>query len=131
MEQLNNPPSEYSYTDPDIIIGVNLKEDFVKHYKQTQFKQTKEGFAAAVEKIPETVQGMIADAYGRLRDAGWYASGIDKFDKIVWRRATINPVLDCSPMPDVNEQRKRIRESVNPMIGAMPECEPWDYSETD
>jgi len=128
MEQHNNPPSKYSYTEPYIIIGVDLNDDFIRHYKATHRLRNKDEFESVVKNIPYEIRVKISETYQRLRDAGWFPAGIDGNEKIIWRRAIVKPGIDDSPMPDVKEQVERIRNLKNDMIKAMPDADVFkDY----
>jgi hypothetical protein len=115
-------PDVPTETTPEIIIGVNNMDLLKRHFKATYKTRTNDQFKDAVSSFDMDERKKVALIYLNLRETGFYPVDIDNIDNIVFATRTRNIVLDESPMPDVNEQRKRIRESVGPMIEGVPDA---------
>jgi hypothetical protein len=124
-------PDVPTETSPEIIIGVNNADLFKRHYKATYKTRNNDQFKDAVSSFELDERKKVAVIYKELRTHGFYPVDMDDNCQIVFATRTRNIVLDESPMSkeEVKAERKRIRESVTPMVDSMPEAKPWDYDE--
>jgi hypothetical protein len=130
---LKDVPVKYDYQKPEFIVGVELMSEINKHYKKTYRAKSSEEMEKYIDGIPVATRKQIADAYDKARDSGWRPNGLDKFDRIIWARCVIKLQADPSPMsPEkIKSECERIRNQKTNTAGSFPECEPYDYHNTD
>ncbi len=124
-------PDVPTETAPEIIIGVNNMDSFKGHFNKIYKTRTNDQFKDAVSSFKMDERKKIAIIYRELRDMGFYPVGLDDNSNIIFATRTRNILCSDSPMADVKEQRKRIRESTNEMISGMDKCDPNYYDIED
>ena len=150
MKTTSQPPAYPGATDPEIIIGVNLKKDFEHHYKLVRSCNSPEEFLKAISsaQIPDDTRAAIADKYKQLRDSGWYLDGYDKHSRIKWYYQIDSRMTEIMDLGRIDEDgnnidgvifskeecrlaRATVHRRMGKSSGSIPKCEPWDYEPTD
>lgn len=148
MKTTKHLPAFPGASEPEFIIGVNLKKDFEAHYGLVRNCQSYEDFARMVKPIPDAIRHEIAEAYARLRASGWYTGGLDKHGRIIWlyqvdsRMPAMRDLgridrdgnnLDgvIYSKEECNLARAQVHRRMGKASGGLPKCEPWDYEEGD